>query len=572
MRSVFTKIFSVYFLTTVLLMFVILYFSFNTIKRNTINNISRHLDNLNKTTLVQTHSYIASQNYYALDSLIKILGRKSGTRLTIILPDGTVVADSRTDPLKMENHADRPEIIDAIKSGKGQSIRFSYTLNEQMLYEAIAVKEKGKIIAVSRNSMPITYLNNLYYDIIGNIIIFTAVVFIISLLILYFFSRNFSNNIKELVTTTNRIAQGDFNSKVYLNTKDELSVLAQNLNDMSDKLKENFEEINEQKKEISSIIKSIRDAIVVIDSNDRITFYNKNFKRYFNLKDKDIGESYYWELLLSTGLQKLIKKIQSSKKNKSAEIEIGGKYYLASGSRNVVNNDIIIIFYDITEYKQLEQVKKDFISNVSHELKTPLTAIKGFVETLQEQSDENNKRYLKIIERQTQRLINIVQDLLLLSKLENPETQLIRRDVDAVRLLENIKDMFSQKADEKGIELSLKAEPGTYVFADEFMLEQVLINLIENALNHTSEGFVRVDIQSKKSHSIITVSDSGKGIPKEHHSRIFERFYTVEPSHSRSISGTGLGLSIVKHIINLHKGDLELESTPGKGTTFTIRL
>ncbi len=570
MRSIFTKIFSIYFVTIIFIMFVTLYFSFNTIKRNTIENISEQIANLNKTTLVETERYIIDGNYKALDSLIKILGKKSNTRLTIILKDGRVVADSRKQPAQMENHSDRPEIIDAAKLGTGKSIRFSYTVKEQMLYKAMAVRRNGELLGFSRVSIPITYLNNLYYDIIWKIIAFTSVILFLALLVLFFFSRRFSNNIKKLVGASNRIAKKDFTARVYLNTNDELSELAGNFNNMAEKLKDNFDEIKEKQKEISSIVKSIRDAIVVIDANEQITFCNKNFKQYFGLKK--IDGRYFWELIRNVDLQKLVKKMQTSKKSMVAEIQFDDRYYLASASRNIVNNDVIIIFYDITDYKNLELVKKDFISNVSHELKTPLTAIMGFVETMEEDAEGENKRYLQIIERQTQRLINIVQDLLLLSKLENPETKLQRRDVDANTLIDNLFDMFSPRAAEKGLVLKKEIEPNTFIYVDEFMFEQVLINLIENALTHTDKGSITITVKTKKSHTIISITDTGKGIPAEHRGRIFERFYTVEQSHSRAITGTGLGLSIVKHIVGLHKGEIHLESTLGKGTAFTVIL
>ena len=551
-------------------MFVTLYFSFNTIKKNTIKNISRQIEHLNQATIVQTEKFLLKKDYARLDSLIKIIGQKSDIRLTIILPNGKVVADSRKNPYKMENHADRPEIIDAIEHNKGKSIRYSNTLNEQMLYVAVPVRFKGVFLAVSRVSVPIIYLNNLYYDIIGTIVIFTFFVFLTALVVLFFFSRKFSNNIKKLVEASNKIAQKDFSSKVFLNTNDELSELANNFNDMTEKLKDNFEETNEKQKEISSIIKSIRDAIVVIDANEKITFCNKNFKHYFKLDD--VKGKYYWELIRSIELQKLVKKIQTSKKNKAGEIQFADKHYFASGNRNVVNNDVIIIFYDITEYKNLEQVKKDFISNVSHELKTPLTAIKGFVETMEEDAEGENKQYLQIVERQTQRLINIVQDLLLLSKLESPETKLQRKDVNANALVDSLFDMFAPKAAEKELKLKKEIEPDIFIYVDEFMFEQVLINLIENAITHTDKGSITISVKKKKSHTILTVADTGKGIPHEYQKRIFERFYTVEQSHSRTITGTGLGLSIVKHIVGLHKGEIHIESTINKETVFTIKF
>jgi two-component system phosphate regulon sensor histidine kinase PhoR len=550
------------------LIFVILYFSLEKVKENTIQNLNIQINHLNRAVVLQTKHYLISGNFSSLDSLVKVLGSESESRFTVILPDGTVVADSDKDPKSMENHLSRTEIIDAKKGGSGSSMRYSYSINQRMLYNAITVLDGTRLLGFARVSLPIKYLDDLYFDLAFKIISITAIIFAIALIILFLFSKSISRNINKLVSASNKIADGDFDSRVYLNTRDELSKLGTNFNNMSEKLKDSFSEIQRKEEEVSSIIKSMRDAIVVIDEKDRIVLCNDNFKSYFSIES--VENNYYWEIIRNPDFQKIVKKIQSKQGSKITELHHNGNYYLASASWNSLKREVVIIIYDINEMKRLEEVKRDFITNVSHELKTPLTAIKGFVETMQDDANDEQKYYLSIIERQTQRLILIVQDLLLLARLENPETRINKKPLKLSEVCDNIFKLFETKGREKPISLVKKIPNDTELIADEFMLEQLLINLIENSWNYSESGNITVSAIDNENTISLIVLDTGMGIPKEHLPRIFERFYTVDKSHSKAISGTGLGLSIVKHIAASHSADVKCDSTVGEGTQFTI--
>lgn len=571
MRSILSKLFSLNLVITIALLCTILYISFNQLKQSTIVNLNNQIDNQNSMMIAQAKDYLVHSDYSALDSMIKIIGKQTTNRLSIILPDGIVVADSDVDPNIMENHADRPEIIDASKNQFGQSVRYSYSVNQQMLYNARPILFNNEIIGYSRISVPVAYIDDLFSDILRNIILTVVIVLIISLGLFYVFSRRISKNIEKLVIASNRISDGDFSSKVYLNTRDELSVLGNNFNEMADKLRESFNEISLKQEEITSIIKSIKDSIVVIDSNNRITLCNDNFKESFNINNTN-NNKYYWELIRDLNFQKLVKKIQNNHESRTEEVHYNERFFLASGSWNSLKKEVVIILYDISQLKKLEEIKRDFIINVSHELKTPLTAIKGFLETLLEDAKDENKYYLEIISRQTQRLILIVQDLLLLSKVEQPNIKLQKSDFNLKKILDSLFAFFENTAKSKNIELQSNLDENAIILADEFMFEQVLINLIENAIRMTDSGFVRVSLHHEDSSTVITVEDSGSGIASEHIPRIFERFYTVNKSHARTISGTGLGLSIVKHIVNLHGGTISVKSEVGKGSSFIIKL
>jgi two-component system phosphate regulon sensor histidine kinase PhoR len=269
----------------------------------------------------------------------------------------------------------------------------------------------------------------------------------------------------------------------------------------------------------------------------------------------------------------IVKKAQKTRENFSDEFEMNGINYLLSANYIQAKDEIVVILYNTSQIKKLEQIKKDIVQNVSHELRTPLTAIKGFIETLEDEIDENKKYYLEIIKRHTDRLINIVQDLLLLSKLEENQASLLLADVDLKTLVDNVLVLFSQRLKEKRLYLNVHIDEDiTQLKGDPFKLEQMLINIIDNAFKYTDEGGISINISRDSGLVRFEIRDTGIGIPKEHLERIFERFYTVDKSRSRKLGGTGLGLSIVKHIVLLHKGSIKIESQPGKGTKFIISI
>jgi two-component system phosphate regulon sensor histidine kinase PhoR len=281
----------------------------------------------------------------------------------------------------------------------------------------------------------------------------------------------------------------------------------------------------------------------------------------------------YWEVIREPQFSDLINRVMNEKKSHSDEIALNDKTFLCSATLLGAHEEMVIIFHDITEGKKLEKIKKDFVVNVSHELRTPLTAIKGFVETLEEDIDDKNRHYLSIIRRNTDRLINIVEDLLVLSQLEEKGAALHLDEIDLTKIIEQIHRIFELKLKEKNLSFTLESKNGIpLITADAFKLEQVFVNIIDNAVKYTERGGIRVILEHRNNQVIIEIEDTGIGIPQEHLSRIFERFYVVDASRSRQLGGTGLGLSIVKHIVQLHNGTVDVESTPGKGTKFSIAL
>jgi two-component system phosphate regulon sensor histidine kinase PhoR len=261
------------------------------------------------------------------------------------------------------------------------------------------------------------------------------------------------------------------------------------------------------------------------------------------------------------------------RKNRTEEVNFKEKYYLCSITFLSSKEELVAVLHDITELKNLERMKKEFVANISHELRTPLTAIKGFVETLEEEEEIKNVTYLEIIKRHTNRLMYIVNDLLLLSELEQTGTKLVAENVNLIALVENILKVFEQVANKKGIELKLiTAHDLQPIQADLFKVEQMFINLLDNAIKYTEKGEVSITIRQEPSKSIIEIKDTGVGIPASNLPRIFERFYVVDKSRSKKLGGTGLGLAIVKHIVLLHGGTIDVESLQETGTKFTIVL
>jgi len=566
-RSLFFKIFFSFCLIILLLSILVFFFSFRTIKHHYINTLSLDLKNLAYTLRLKVLPLIEEKDFKRLDSLVKEIGKNIKTRITIIALDGRVLADSEKDPRLMENHNDRPEVKQAKIKGFGKSLRFSTTVKEEMLYVAIPIRSKEKFLGVLRVSLFLKdinkLLNNLKNRIFGIIIFITF----LSLLGALLFSRNLSYPLKELVSASKKLADGDFSAKVSFKRKDEIGRLANSFNKMSEELKRLFDNLTLKQEELNSIISSLEEGLLVLDKEGKIILFNESLKKIVQINPEG---KFWWEVLRNPEMGNLIGKAKKEERISSKELELNGKIFLCSFVFMASKEELIIVLHDITEFKKLEKIKKDFVVNVSHELRTPLTAIKGYVETLEEETKGDAKHYLDIIKRHTERLINIVNDLLLLSELEEKGLTQIKENVNLEEIAKNICKIFEQKAKEKGLKLNLICEDGPVIRGDPFKLEQMFINLIDNAIKYTEEGEVIVSLKRVDKKVIVSVRDTGIGIPDEHLPRIFERFYVVDKSRSKKLGGTGLGLSIVKHVVLLHNGKIDVKSKVGKGTEFII--
>jgi two-component system, OmpR family, phosphate regulon sensor histidine kinase PhoR len=569
-RSIFSKVFGGYLFIILALSSFILLFSFSTIRHHYIETLTDRLQNTGVALRPSVVPLLDKNHADALNGLVRDIGKEASARITVIDAQGVVLADSQENPKQMENHGARPEVVEARSGKTGRALRFSSTENQEMLYVAIPLQEGGRIVGVLRTSLFLTQIESLLLSLKIDILKVALIIAMLSLIGAFLFSSSLSRPIKELMAAASRIGSGDLNARVFLKKLDEIGKLADTFNYMSEQLSNSFSELSREKEELDAIISSLKEGLVVLDKRGVILHYNESFKM---LANADVAEGQlFWEVFRNPEFTQLLENARKERKSCTGEVELSEETYVCNVTFLESGEKTVSVFHDITEIKKLERIKKEFVINVSHELRTPLTAIKGFVETLEGEVSDEGKRYLDIIKRNTERLISIVSDLLLLSELEERDELQLER-INLKTLVQNVLHMFDHRLKEKRLTFSLEAAEGLpNLNGDPFKLEQMFVNLLDNAIKYTEGGEIRVTIGSADDKVTILVTDTGIGIPRQDLARIFERFYVVDKSRSRKFGGTGLGLSIVKHIVLLHNGTIDVESRPGEGTTFTITL
>ncbi len=531
---------------------------------------------------------IAEDRREEIKSLAPEFGKKIGVRITVIAKDGVVIGDSEKDPASMENHAGRPEVIEAISKGTGKSKRYSTTIKKELFYVAVSLNdEKGRTEAIVRTALPLILIEKAFSSIKSKIIYIGLILTLFAIVLSLASTKAITKPLEEVIKVSQEIAKGNFNVSIPISDNTgEIGKVNLALNRMAEKLDELFREVSLEKSQLETVLGAMSEGVMATASNGKVILINQALKDMFGIKDNVLGKP-YWEVLRNREVTELVENVLKDKESRKKEISLfypTEKHYLANGiPLNSLETEAIVVLFDITEFKGLEKIKADFVANVSHELRTPLTAIKGYVETLEEgayeKTDEKN-HFLNIIKRHTDRLINIVSDLLLLSEIERKgfaweeETKTDFAEFNFNEIVHSSLEALRSKIAEKSLRVSLDIKEGLTLYrGDGFLLEQMCINLIDNAVKYTPEsGTIGVGISRPDSHFIIEVSDTGIGIPKEHLPRIFERFYRVDKTRSRKIGGTGLGLSIVKHIVIIHGGKIEVESEVGKGSRFIITL
>jgi two-component system phosphate regulon sensor histidine kinase PhoR len=515
--------------------------------------------------------YLLGEGKGNLEEFVTSIGKKTATRITVINPDGLVLADSEKEPRDMENHLYRPEIYAALQGQKQMSIRFSSTLKQDMMYMSFPLRAGEKVVGVLRLSLFMTELDLLFDRLRADLLKTLGLVTILALVTAFFFTRSISGPIRQFVDASARVAAGDFDVKVSLRLRGEFRNFALKFNAMTSELKTLFQEVRLQAEELNSILASVREGLCVLDGEGRIVLCNASF-RSIAQNDQPEGK-HYWEVIRSSKFADVIKKAGASRSGVVEDLVLADRIYACNVSYLVSRERYVVTLHDMTEFKNLEKIKKDFVVNVSHELKTPLTAIKGFVETMEPSVGADNRSYLEIIKRNTDRLIAIVDDLLILSKLEDKGMAIEKENVDVQALADNILKIFERQALDKGLSLSVEAGASLpTIKADPYEVERLLINLVDNAVKYTDKGRIALRLAAGGDRFTIEVADTGIGIDAEHLPHVFERFYVVDKSRSKKLGGTGLGLSIVKHIVLAHQGTISVKSRPGEGTTFIVSL
>jgi len=505
-------------------------------------------------------------------------------RVTLILPDGLVIADSEEDPSGMDNHADRPEIITAMEGGYGVSKRFSFTLNQSMMYVAIPIKSGGKTICVVRSSMSIDDLNRILHSIYRRMIMAGLVLLVAAAIFNYLFSKRLHKPIETMIKGFELFGRGDLDHRVFIDHSDELDSLSRAMNEMAAELDDRIRAITKQRNELEAILSSMIEGVLVVNSQEYMIRCNQAAAQMFHISCEEIENRPIQEVIRHGQLLQFIQACFMSEEPQEEEFVFydEDKWIQAHGTllkdTDDKNMGVLIVLNDLTQMKKLQNIRKEFVANVSHELKTPITAIKGFVETLKDgayQDKENALRFFNIINNHADRLNALIEDLLRLSSIEQiSEEKSIELERSNIRdILEEAITVCSVKASKKKIKLELESPEDITASINAPLLLQAVLNLIDNAIKYSMDNSkVLIGCNKVKNQIQLFVQDRGAGIEKEHLPRLFERFYRVEKARSREMGGTGLGLAIVKHISQAHGGDVQVESTPGKGSVFTISL
>ncbi|MBT4792957.1 MAG: hypothetical protein HON90_15380 [Halobacteriovoraceae bacterium] len=519
-----------------------------------------------------------------LQQQVKLFAMKSKSRMTIILPDGKVIADSSSSPEEMESHANREEIIDALKGDVGEVVRFSSTLKEDHLYIAVPLVFEGEIIGVLRNSVSTKKLHTSLSILITRVIAWSFLLLLVLTYFIYQQSRKISYPLEELKNRVESFAQGDFTEKIETDMLgvDEVSALSISIGTMSEKIQNQISKISKQKNEQLAVFASMLEGVITIFPDMTINNINKSALKLFKYTSKKpIKGTDLLEIIQSKEIESLAVHLLENHQPIKQEISLTSDLIIeVQGTILEKQGDMIgavLVFNDVTKVKRLERHRKQFVANVSHELKTPLTSIQGYLETIIDDDIRDEKmlaKFLGIISKHTGRLKTIIDDLLTLSSLEQDlgTNNLQLQEVKISTLLDNVVLLCGEKAHKKNIFLKANSID-LKIKVNIALIEQAIINLVDNAIKHGPENsHVFIEAKKEQSYCVISVLDEGIGIEEKHHQRIFERFYSVDKARSRELGGSGLGLSIVKHIVLQHQGRVGVESKSGHGARFIISL
>lgn len=529
---------------------------------------------------------IPTPNPAEVDKLCKTVGRLTMTRMTVVLPDGRVIGDSNENPAVMENHGHRPEIASALKGQTGQSVRYSDTLRRHLLYLAIPVKrDDGAVAGVVRASLPLAVVDETLMTFYGHVALGGLGVAALFALLAFYLSRRITRPLSYLRQVSEQFAKGELSARVPVPDTEELGTLAKTMNQMADQLSDRIRSLARQHNEQAAMLANMTEGVVAVDRHQRILHINPAACRLFGLKTDEGRGRHILEVVRNIALQEFIGSALNSDAPVEKDVVFRDHEDLHLQLHGVSLKDEagviiggLVVMNDITRLKRLETLRRDFVANVSHELKTPLTTLKGCVETLSDggmTGPEATERFVGMMARQVNRLETMVDDLLALSRLEYEAErggiELIPASVND--LLARTVQVFFDRAAKKGINLVLDVSETLRAPVDAALLEQAVGNLVDNAIKYSDEES-KITVSGMKRAGIIEirVADEGIGIAKPHLERIFERFYRVDTARSRAQGGTGLGLAIVKHIALAHHGAVSAESIPGQGSTFILRI
>jgi two-component system phosphate regulon sensor histidine kinase PhoR len=502
----------------------------------------------------------------------------SGVRVTIISADGKVLADSQSEAASMESHADRPEIRQAFETGEGRSTRQSVSLRTEFMYYAVREDLPGGAPVILRLALPMEGFSGQLWNFRRNLWMWSLLIYVLAGAIAMLMSRGYADRVERLREFSRRVAEGDFRPLASDGSGDALEALGASLNQTAARLDRTIRTLTEERNLSAAILGSMVEGVAVVNGGERLVFANPGFAAILGLDVPPVAGSSLLEVVRQTELIGAVRRVLAGEPRVESEIVTGTlrQHYFAAtvaAVRAAETYGAVIVLHDITELRRLERIRRDFVANVSHEFRTPLTAIQGFAETLiggAIDDPQNRGRFLAIILEHSRRLARLTEDLLRLSQMDADQLALEIRGVSVSQLIESCYETAERRAEEKELVLSLDVPSQMPdVAADNRRLQEVLQNLLDNAIQYTLPGGkIVLSAETRNEEVIFTVADTGIGIPHADQPRIFERFYRVDVARSREAGGTGLGLSIAKHLVEAHGGRIWVESEFGVGSKF----
>lgn len=520
-----------------------------------------------------------------IHALLKELGRKISTRITVAMPSGLVLGDSQQDPGQVDNYADRPEVKEALAGTVGIATRYSYTVNADMVFVAVPIMINGRLAGIVRTGTPINATSSTRSTVYEEIFAGGVVIALLAAIISLYASQKISRPITELKRGAIRFAEGDLHYRLDVPNSEEFAALASAMNTMASQMHSRITTITHQRNELEAVLSGMVEAVLVIDAHENIRSVNEAAERLFQINSSKVKGRKVQEAIRNTDLRRFVTETLAREEPLEGDIVILGdpEKFLQAHSAILRDTDgstvsALVVLNDVTRLKALENIRRDFVANVSHELKTPITSIKGFLETLRDgalQDPDHAERFLEIIIKHADRLSAIVDDLLSLSRIERDaeKAEIDLQDRPISEVIDAVGRVCRKRAQLKNINLECETDDSIVATINPTLLEQAIVNLVDNAVKYSEPGqTVTVRVEKAGDEAVIKVVDEGCGIPRDHLERIFERFYRVDKARSRKVGGTGLGLAIVKHIVSAHGGRVTVESLVGRGSTFSIYL
>lgn len=526
-----------------------------------------------------------SSNHPSLQKSVNRFYAENQPRITIIDTSGKVLADSEDDPNKMENHSNRPEFKNVVTQHKkmGESVRFSHTLGFNMMYVAIPIKQNHKIIGVIRSAYTLGTIEQAIVKLWLSLGLAMGISLILSSIIGIKLAKGISRPIEEIIHVARNLSENDYNSRVRLKTSGEIRELSHAINVLAISLKKQMNEIHENQQKLTGVLTNMVSGVMLINPNGRIALVNPAMEQIIGAKASDLTGKLHIEAGKNIGLSQLIARSlsQGIKIHDEVSIYFPKERILDAHFAPLIGvngdiNGVITVLHDITDIRRLEKIRSEFVANVSHELKTPVTSLKGFAETLLDGAmydEELCRSFLQIIYDESDRLHRLIADILHLSKIEQHQLPLHPEILNIVDIINETVETLQEEVNKKDIEIKLPDSEELYMEAEKDRIRQIILNLVANAITYTPEhGTIEIKVEEIDNKVKMIVKDTGIGIAKKDLPRIFERFYRVDKARSRNSGGTGLGLAIVKHLVESHHGSIEVQSREGKGTQFTITL